>query len=154
LKTLLKRKLVAIPLAIAVLSLIITGTVFAVTSFIIPGQVNVVPATSDIKLYSDPSFTNELKSLAWGDLPAGSGTRFRTIYIQNLANCDVDVVATAQNLPSGVTLAEEPKTMLTRGGNGSLTIRLTASQTATMGLSTGVTLTITSTPVPNPVPTP
>ena len=153
-KTLLKRKFVAITIAIAVLSLVITGTVWAISSFAIPSQVKVVAATSDIKLYTDPALTDEVKSLVWADLPAGSGTRFRTIYIKNFGNSDVNVVATVQGLPSGVTLVGEAKTVVQRGGSGSLTITLMASKTAVLDASfSAFTLTVTSTVVDNTVPT-
>lgn len=151
-KTISKRKLIFIPLVVGAIALIITGTVFAVTSFVIPGQVKVVPATCDIKLYSDSGLTTELTSLAWGDLPAGSGTRLRTIYIKNLGNSDADVVAKVQNLPAGVTQTEEAETVVPRGGSGSLTITLMASKTAVLGAASP-TINITSIPVDNTVPT-
>jgi len=150
LSALLKRKIVVVPLVVAAVALLITGVVYAVSSIVIPGKVNVVTATSDIKLYSDPNLTDELTTLVWGDLPAGSGTRFRTIYIKNLGNSDVNVVATAQNLPTGVTLADEANTVVPRGGSGSLTITLTARKTAVLGpASSAFTITITSTVVDN-----
>ena len=146
-KILLKRKFLLISLIVAVLALIITGSVLADTVFNVPAQVNVVAPTYDIGVYSDSACTIPLKNLIWAsDLPQG-GQRDMILYVKNEGNMDASILATLQNPPSGVTL-ENNRILVSRGSNQSFDLILQASPTANLGTSQKFTITFTSSALP------
>ena len=90
-KFLLKRKFVVIPLIVTIVALAIAGVVLATNQIIISGQANVVSATYDIEVYSDPACTVQLpQPLTWSVLPTGE-KRSKTVYLKNTGNSDASV---------------------------------------------------------------
>lgn len=140
-KFLLKRKFVVIPLIVTIVALAIAGVVLATNQIIISGQANVVSATYDIEVYSDPACTVQLpQPLTWSVLPTGE-KRSKTVYLKNTGNSDASVTPTLSSA-AGVTLAPVTVTV-PRGGSSSLSLQLIASPSAPIG-SAPLTITLTS----------
>ena len=109
-KFLLKRKFVVIPLIVTIVALAIAGVVLATNQIIISGQANVVSATYDIEVYSDPACNVQLpQPLTWSVLPTGE-KRSKTVYLKNTGNSDASVTPTLSSA-AGVTFS-------TRNGYG------------------------------------
>ena len=141
-KFLLKRKFFFIPLIIIIVVLVIGGVVFAANQIIISGQANVVSATYDIEVYSDPDCTIKITPpLTWNILPAGE-KRSKTVYIKNIGNSDAQVTPTLQSSVSGLTLTPVSVTV-PRGGTAALSLQLVASVSAPIG-SASLTISLTS----------
>ena len=136
-----------ISLVVIILALAIAGSVLAANLINIPGKINVVAATYDIEVYSDPACTVPLTSLVWAsDLPQG-GERVRTVYIKNVGNMDALVTATLGSAPAGVTIQNNTVTV-TRGTSSQFDVDLVASATANLGAGQTFTITFTSTAPP------
>jgi len=123
-----------------------SGIVYAATmSVSVPGSVNVVAASNDIKLFSDPDCKYALKSLAWDDLPVG-GERTKHVYILNVGNTDAEVTATLSGAPAGISLNAGSSTItVTAGQSSQFTLYLEAEQTAPQAAAS-FTVTFTSNP--------
>jgi len=145
-KKVLKRKSFVIPLIVVTAIVVFGVAVYAATAIIVPGQVNIVAATNDIKIYSDSAYTFELTKIIWGDLPIG-GERGRNVYIRNIGNTDAKVVATLQGAPAGVALKVNTDSInITAGSQSAFTLYLEAAITAEIE-SSSFTVTFTSTPI-------
>jgi hypothetical protein len=109
-KKFLKNKVVfGIVISLAAMA-VFSGIVYAATSIDVPGNVNVVQATNDIELYSDPACKYPLTSLTWPDLPNG-GERTKNVYVKNVGNTDAEVTATLVGAPTGVFLNPDTSTI-------------------------------------------
>ncbi|MDD5190368.1 MAG: hypothetical protein PHE50_04930 [Dehalococcoidales bacterium] len=144
-KMLLKKKTLGISLAVVMTVAVFGGAVYAVTSTTFPGQVNIVAATNDIKIFSDSSYMFELTKITWNDLPVG-GERTRTVYIRNIGNTNAVVTASLVNAPAGVALAEGTTSMIINAGSqGDFNLTLEANTTVNTG-SASFTVSFNSTP--------
>jgi hypothetical protein len=122
------------------------GVVYALTELIVPGQVNIVAATNDIKICSDNTYSFELQKIIWSDLPVG-GERCKTVFIKNLGNTDAHVVAILQGAPSQISLKVGADSIdIERGDKAPFPLYLEASPTANIE-SASFTVTFTSTPI-------
>ena len=142
----LKKKIFIMPLIIVIAVLSLGGAVYAAYAITVPGQVNIVAATNDIKVYSTPNYTFELAKIIWDDLPIG-GERCRDVYIKNLGNTDAKVVVTLQGAPAGVGLKAGTSALYIEAGSQSAFSLCLEATTTTQTESSSFTLTFTSTPI-------
>jgi hypothetical protein len=145
-KKLLKKKIFFVPLIVVIALVVFAGGVYAATAIMLPGQVNIVAATNDIKVYLDSGCNFEITKIIWNDLPVG-GERTKTVYIKNIGNTDADVVATLQGAPAGMAFKVGTDSMLVPAGSQtSFPLILEATQAAPIAAAS-FTVTLT----PNPV---
>jgi len=144
-KKLLKKKIFFIPLIVVIALVVFAAGVYAATAIMLPGQVNIVAATNDIKVYLDSGCNFEITKIVWADLPVG-GERTKTVYIKNFGNTEATVTAALQGAPAGVNLKVDSNTLqVPAGEQGSFPLILDATQTAVTAAAS-FTVTFTSTP--------
>ena len=144
-KKLMKRKIFFIPLIVVIALVVFAGGVYAATAIMLPGQVNIVAATNDIKVYLDSGCNFEITKIIWNDLPVG-GERTKTVYIKNIGNTDANVVASLQGAPAGVNLKVNTDSMTVLAGQpATFNLVLDATQAAPIAAAS-FTVTFTSTP--------
>ena len=151
-KKLLKKKYFLVPLITIAALGVCAGAVYAATALTFPGQVNVVAATNDIKVYSDPDCKFELTALQWTDLPVG-GESIKTVYVKDIGNTDASVTATLQGAPDGVALKSGTNTVQIKAGTSDqFDLILEANQSAALA-ALSFSVVFNSTPVfVNPYP--
>jgi hypothetical protein len=103
-KILFKKRILLIPIVSIAAALIVTGVVIGATAFSIPGKVDVTQATFDIEIYSDPAYSEPIKEINWNTVTQGRDL-FKTVYVKNVSNSDVEVTATIQPPIDGITFA-------------------------------------------------
>lgn len=145
-KKLLKIKIFSVPLVLVVAVAVFGGAVYAATTLTLPGQVNIVAATCDIKIYSDPECNFEITKIIWDDLPVG-GERTKTVYVKNTGNTDAKVTAVLQSPPAGVAFKLGTNSILVNSGaQVGFTLFLEATQAAQIA-SAAFTVNFASAPV-------
>ena len=145
-KRLLKRKIFFVPLIIVIALVVFAGGVYAATVITKQGQVNIVAATDDIKVYLDSGCNFEITKIIWSDLPVGGETT-KTVYVKNFGNTDATVTAALQGAPAGVNLKvdTDSQTVLARQP-ATFNLVLDAAQSAPIAAAS-FTVTFTSTPI-------
>jgi hypothetical protein len=145
-KKLLKRKIFFVPLIIVIALVVFAGGVYAATVVTEPGQVNVVAATNDIKVYLDSGCNFEITKIIWADLPVGGETT-KTVYIKNIGNTDATVTAVLQDAPAGVNLKSDTNSIIVPAGQpATFNLVLDATQAAPIAPAS---FTVTFTSIPN-----
>jgi hypothetical protein len=145
-KKLLKRKIFLVPLLIVIALVVFAGGVYAATVITKPGQVNIVAATNDIKVYLDSGCNFEITKIIWNDLPVGGETT-KTVYVKNFGNTDATVTAALQGAPAGVNLKVNTDSQTVLAGQpATFNLVLDAAQAAPIA-SASFTVTFTSTPI-------
>ena len=135
-KKLMKNRLI-FGIVVSVMAMaVLAGIVYAATIVQLSSQVNIVAATNDIKVFSDPACKYEITSLTWADLPQG-GESTKRIYILNTGNTDAEVTATLVGAPTGLFLKEGSDVItVTAGKSAGFDLMLEANTTATVGSPT------------------